>query len=205
MVSDRAAIRSHPERGANDMVPDIVSAGLIVQLGFAIDGQPYIIPMSYHYDAQSPNNIYIHGSLKGRTMQYIASGEPICVAITLVDGIVFSRNAFNYSMNYRSAIGFGKGNAITDPNKVFDLFEQMIHRYTPDRIAGHDYESATMQQIAATAFVQITIEEWSAKVRTGGPKGPNDDNPLAPGTCGVIERIDGLPSIGKSLSNEPID
>jgi nitroimidazol reductase NimA-like FMN-containing flavoprotein (pyridoxamine 5'-phosphate oxidase superfamily) len=90
-------------------------------------------------------------------------------------------------MNYRSVVCFGAARLITDASEKATLFEQMTQRYFPGRTAGRDYDPAPASHLRSTALVEVQIEEWSAKARRGGPKGPKDALPEAPGTCGVIE------------------
>jgi nitroimidazol reductase NimA-like FMN-containing flavoprotein (pyridoxamine 5'-phosphate oxidase superfamily) len=89
-------------------------------------------------------------------------------------------------MNYRSVVCFGRANVIEDEAEQRTIFEAMTERYFPGRRAGVDYQPATAQQLAATLLVEIVIEEWSAKARRGGPRGPYDTDPTAPGTAGIV-------------------
>ena len=89
-------------------------------------------------------------------------------------------------MNYESVVCFGTARRITSSTEKAALFERMIARYHPGRTPGRDYQAASPAQLAATALIEVQIEEMSAKVRRGGPLGPLDANPEAPGTCGVV-------------------
>jgi nitroimidazol reductase NimA-like FMN-containing flavoprotein (pyridoxamine 5'-phosphate oxidase superfamily) len=179
-------IRRHPERAVPDEASAILTAGMVAHVGFCEDGQPFVIPMSYHYDPQRPDRLYLHGARESRLLQVLASGAPVSVAVTLVDGLVYSRTAFNHSMNYRSVVCFGRANVIEDEAEQRTIFEAMTERYFPGRRAEVDYQPATAQQLAATLLVEIVIEEWSAKARRGGPRGPYDTDPTASGTAGIV-------------------
>ncbi len=139
--------------------------------------------MSYHYDPQRPDRLYRHGTRESRLIQVLASGAPVSVTVTVVDGLVYSRTAFHHSMNYRSVVRFGRAHVIEDEAEQRTIFEAMTERYFPGRRAGVDYQPATAQQLAATLLVEIVIGEWSAKARRGGPRGPYDTDPTAPGTA----------------------
>lgn len=182
----RSAIRRHPERAVPQEAAAILAAGIVAHVGFCDDGQPFVIPMSYHYDPRRPDRLYLHGARESRLLQVLAAGAPVCVAVTLVDGLVYSRTAFNHSMNYRSVVCFGRARVIASEAEQRAIFEAMTERYFPGRRVGVDYQGATRQQLDATLLVEVEIEEWSAKARRGGPKGPYDADPTAPGTAGVI-------------------
>ena len=119
-------------------------------------------------------------------MRHLATGAPVCITVTLLDGLVYSRTALNHSMNYRSAVCFGRGRRVMDPAVQRAVYEAMVSRYFPGRIAGRDYAEPTPEHLDATALIEVEIEEWSAKMRTGGPLGRLDAAEDAPGTRGVV-------------------
>jgi uncharacterized protein len=185
----RSRIRIHAERSAPSEVTQVLATGLVAHVGFAVDGQPYVIPMTYHFDPDDPTRLYLHGAHHSRLMQHLDAGEPVCVEVTIVDGLVYSRTALYHSVNYRSAVVFGRAvpaELRPPPAAQRALLEAMIGRYYPGRIPGRDYEPIPDVHMVATAFVPLEIEEWSAKVRRGGPKGPRDEDPTAPGSAGVV-------------------
>jgi nitroimidazol reductase NimA-like FMN-containing flavoprotein (pyridoxamine 5'-phosphate oxidase superfamily) len=182
----RAAIRSHAEREVTDEAPAILAAGLVAHVGFVVEGRPHVIPMTYHFDPATPRRLYLHGAHNGRLMRHLAAGEPVCITVTLLDGLVYSRTALYHSVNYRSVVAFARAAPEPDAGTRAALLEAMIARYFPGRTAGRDYERAPEAHLDATAFVALEIEEWSAKARRGGPKGPRDADPIAWGTAGVV-------------------
>jgi uncharacterized protein len=184
---DRSTVRIHPERAADDRVAEILAAGIVAHVAFADDGQPVAIPMTYHFDPAEPARLYLHGAHHSRLMHHLASGAPVCVSVTLVDGLVYSRMALYHSVNYRSAVCFGRATATPPLARQRELLEAMIGRYFPGRTAGRDYVPVPEAHMQATAFVALAIEEWSAKVRSGPPKGPTDRDESAPGTAGTID------------------
>jgi hypothetical protein len=164
----------------------ILAAGCIAHVGFAVEGQPYVIPMTYQFDPAEPGRLYLHGGHHSRLMQHLATGAPVCVTVTMVDGLVYSRTALYHSVNYRSVVCFARAVADPDPEIQGRVLEAMIARYFPGRTAGRDYEPASAAHLEATAFIALEIEEWSAKARRGGPKGPRDADPISWGTAGVV-------------------
>jgi nitroimidazol reductase NimA-like FMN-containing flavoprotein (pyridoxamine 5'-phosphate oxidase superfamily) len=164
----RSTIRAHAERSVPDSAPAILAAGLVAHVGFEVDGQPYVIPMSYHYDPSEPRRIHLHATQ----------------AVTILDGLVYSRTAKYHSMNYRSVVCFAR--AAAEAGDRAGLLDAMVTRYFPGREPGRDYESAPRAHLEATGFVTLEIEEWSAKARKGGPTGPRDADQSAPGSAGVV-------------------
>ena len=183
-ISERSLIKNHPERAVPDEAAEILRNGLVAHVGFIEDGLPYVIPLSYHYDDQNPERIYLHGSIRSRVMELLATGSPVCVTVTLTDGLVYSRKAMNHSMNYRSVVLFGTARELTDHDEKFALFDQMVQRYFPDRILERDYNPPPAADLGVTSLVEVQIEEWNAKARRGGPTGPDDDKPDALGSAG---------------------
>ena len=87
-VTERTKIRIHPERAVPDEAVEILSAGKVAHVGFVEDDQPLVIPLAYHYDPSKPDLLYLHGSVRSRVMAHLANGAPVCVTVTLVDGLV---------------------------------------------------------------------------------------------------------------------
>ena len=184
-LTERTRIRNHPERAVPDEAAEILARGSVAHAAFTQDGEPYVIPLSYHYDPANPELIYLHGPIRSRAMAALASGAPVSVCVTLTDGLVYSRKAMNHSINYRSAIIFGSGREITDPAEKYAIFDAMVRRYFPGRAIGSDYNPPPDADLGITALIEIRIQEWNAKARRGGPTGPDDADPHAPGSAGV--------------------
>ena len=183
----RARLRRHPERSVPEEAQAILAAGLVAHVGFVERGQPYVIPMAYHYDPATPSILYLHGGHASRLLRRLASGGPAAIAVTLVDGLVFSRTALYHSLNYRSVVCFAHAARPLGRHAAAVALEAMIGRYFPGRTAGRDYEAAPPVHLDATNVVALEIEEWSAKARRGGPTGPRDTEPNAPGSAGVVD------------------
>jgi nitroimidazol reductase NimA-like FMN-containing flavoprotein (pyridoxamine 5'-phosphate oxidase superfamily) len=186
MLHTRSTIRRHAERDVVERAAPILAEGFVAHVGFVEDGQPFVIPMGYQFNPAEPDRLYLHGSPASRVLKHLASGAPVCIAVTLLDGLVYSRTAMNHSMNYQSVVCFGRGSQVTDPEVQQRVYRAMVSRYFPGRTAGHDYSEATAAHLQATTLIQVEIEEWSAKARDGGPTGPLDADSNAPGTCGVL-------------------
>ena len=121
-------------------------------------------------------------------MDVVASGERVCVTVTMTDAIILSKTALNHSVNYRSVVCFCRAAAVQPgQDRQRALLQQMIGRYSEGRTVGVDYAEIPAKHLETTAFVALAIEAMSAKTRTGGPNGPGDDDPAVPGTAGVVE------------------
>ena len=179
-------IRRHPERSVPHEYQNILDEGRVAHVGFCRNGQPYVIPFSYHYEIEQPDRLYLHGSQASRALQYLADGAAVCIEVSLLDGLIYSRTAIDHSMNYRSAVCFGRARWIAENSEKAALFEKMISRYFPGRTAECDYEIPAETHLQKTAMLEVKIEAWSAKARRGGPNGPKDSQTDAPGTAGVV-------------------
>jgi hypothetical protein len=186
MTPPRSTIRTHADRSVPQEAAQILAEGRVAHLGFVEEGQPYVIPLGYQFSPAAPDRIYLHGSRASRAMRHLATGQPVCLTVTLLDGLVYSRTALNHSINYRSVVCFGRGRRVTDSAVQRAVYEAMIGRYFPGRTAGRDYAEPTAEHLEGTTMIEVVIEEWSAKARAGGPLGPGDDAEDAPGTRGVV-------------------
>ncbi len=180
-------VRQHPERAVPNRAQEFLAQGYVAHVGFEQDGRPYVIPMLYHYAADRPDRLYLHGGVSSRVLKQLASGGPVCVTVTQLDGLVYSRDAKYHSANYRCVMCFGRGQLLEDEQQKRSMFEAMTSRYIPGRTAGRDYTTASAAQVATTSVIEVLIDELTAKMREGGPKGPNDDSEDAFGTRGVID------------------
>jgi len=180
-------IRQHPERAVPDRAEEFLASGHVAHVGFQYEGRPYVIPMLYEYSTKAPERLYLHGGRSSRVLNALASGIPVCATVTQLDGLVYSRDAKYHSANYRSVMCFGRGRLLQDDEEKRRIFEDMTLRYFPGRTAGRDYIPAPAAHLESTAVIELVIEEISAKMREGGPKGPHDEDDTALGTRGVVE------------------
>ena len=107
-------VRQHPERAVPQRAQEFLAQGQVAHVGFEQDGRPYVIPMLYHYSADQPDRIYLHGGMSSRMLEELAKGIPVCVTVTQLDGLVYSRDAKYHSANYRSVMCFGRGRIFED-------------------------------------------------------------------------------------------
>jgi nitroimidazol reductase NimA-like FMN-containing flavoprotein (pyridoxamine 5'-phosphate oxidase superfamily) len=180
--SDRTTVKRLPKRGVYDRatIHQILDEGLICHVGFVVDGQPFVIPTIH---ARHGETVYLHGSPASRMLQALVQGVEACLTVTLVDGLVLARSAFHHSMNYRSAVLFGKAVAVDDPACKLAALRAVSEHVLPGR--WDDVRHPTEQELKRTLVVAIPIDEASAKVRTGPPLDDEEDYEL-PMWAGVL-------------------
>jgi nitroimidazol reductase NimA-like FMN-containing flavoprotein (pyridoxamine 5'-phosphate oxidase superfamily) len=171
-----------PKRGAYDRetVYAIVDASPICHVGFVGDGQPFVIPTIH---ARVGDTLYFHGSAASRMQRHLGAGAPLCVTVTHLDGIVLARSVFHHSMNYRSAVLFGHGEMLTDPDERMAALRAVSEHLLPGR--WDDSRGPNSQELKATSIVRMAIESASAKVQADGPSDEAEDYAL-PVWAGVL-------------------
>lgn len=167
----------------------ILDEGFLCHVGFAMDGQPFVIPTSYGRKGAS---LYIHGSAASRMLRQMKEGVPVCVTVTLLDGLVLARSVFNHSMNYRSVVVLGKATLVDDPEEKLAALRALSEHILPGR--WDDSRQPNERELKATSVLRVPIEEFSAKVRTGPPIDDAEDYSF-PTWAGVIplETVAGNP------------
>ncbi len=180
--TDRTQVRRLPDRGAYDSetVFRILDEGFFCHVGFAVDGQPFVIPTGY---ARVGNTLYLHGSAASRMLRTLAGGVQVCVTVTLVDGLVLARSAFHHSVNYRSVVILGRATAVENLEEKLRALEAFTEHIVRGR--WNDVRKPTESELKATAVLALPLEEVSAKVRRGPPKDDEQDYQL-PIWAGVV-------------------
>jgi uncharacterized protein len=178
---DRIRVKREPQRGRYDRetIDAILDEALLCHLGFAVDGQPYVIPTLH---ARVGDTLYVHGSAASRALKHAGSGAPVCVTVTLFDGLVLAKSVFNHSVNSRSVVIFGSARIVPDEEKRGAL-RALTEQLAPGR--WDEAREPTDQELKATWILALPIEEASAKVRAGGPEDDPDDRDL-PVWAGVV-------------------
>src|SRR5437867_203034 len=113
-MGQRTIVKRHPERAVPEEARELLARGMVAHLGFCQGDLPFIIPFAYHYDTASPDYLYLHGSHASRTLRHLAGGAPVCVTVTTVQGLVYSRSAMYHSINYECVVCFGRARTITN-------------------------------------------------------------------------------------------
>lgn len=179
-----------------DAVFKILDSGIVAHIGFVDHERPVVIPMIY---GRIGERIYLHGAKAARFAKVLGPGVPICMTVTLLDGIVVGRSAFHSSMNYRCAVLHGAAALVTDESEREAAMEAVTNHMMPGR--WDEVRPSTIKELAATAILSFTIEEASAKARSGPPNDDAEDYDL-PIWGGVvpIETVYGAPEDDGALA-----
>lgn len=164
--TDRTTVRREKKRGSYDraLAYRILDEGLVAHVGLDDDVGPVVIPMAY---ARCGDELLLHGSVASRALSVGGAGLPVCVTVTLLDGIVVSRSWFNHSMNYRSVVVLGAARLVEDPDAKLEAMAAIVDHLLP---GSRDYARApSRKESAATSVLSLSIEEASVKVRSGPP------------------------------------
>ena len=181
-VTERSQLRRLPNRGSHELkvIHEILDTAFLAHIGFCVNGQPFVIPTLFGREGEK---LYVHGSAASRMLLQLDTGVPACVTVTLVDGLVLARSAFHHSMNYRSVVAFGTAKAIEDPVRKAEALRVISEHLIKGR--WDDVRHPTEKELKATTALEFTIEEASAKVRTGPPLDDEEDYGL-PVWAGVL-------------------
>jgi nitroimidazol reductase NimA-like FMN-containing flavoprotein (pyridoxamine 5'-phosphate oxidase superfamily) len=171
-LPSRVTVRRLPERAAYDraVIDAILDEALICHVGFVEDGQPYVIPTIH---ARDGGCLYLHGSTASRMLRTLAEGLPICVTVTIQDGLVLARSAFHHSMNYRSVVVLGTAIEVEDRSEKLHALERISEHLVPGR--WEEVRLPNDSELRQTRILRIGLDESSAKIRSGGPKDDQDD------------------------------
>jgi hypothetical protein len=168
-ISTRTALRRHPERGVDDRaaLDAVLDEAIACHVGFVHDGSPVVIPTVH---ARDGDRLYLHGSPASRMLRTVGEGADVCVTVTLIDELVLAKSWFHHSLNYRSAVVFGRAEVVDDPDAKVDALRTVVDHVQPGR--SGESRPPTAKELAATLVLAVPLgppSEWSVKRRTGGP------------------------------------
>jgi hypothetical protein len=180
-ITSRNKVNRVPKRANYDAktLYTILDNMFVCHVAFILDKQPFIIPMAY---GRKGNKIYLHGATSSRLMKSLKSGIPVCICVTLLDGVVLARSSFHSSMNYRSAVVFGTASLVEEKKKNAAL------KIIAEHIAEGRWNEArkpNFKELKATSVLEVMIDQASSKIRTGPPLDEPEDYDL-PIWAGVV-------------------
>ncbi|MGH9503696.1 MAG: pyridoxamine 5'-phosphate oxidase family protein [Terriglobales bacterium] len=180
--SARTRVVREAQRGVyeREAAYEILDEGFICHVGFAVDGQSFVIPTAY---GRTGDNLYIHGSAASRMLRNLDKGVAVCVTVTLLDGLVLARSIFNHSMNYRSVVVLGTAVAVFEAKEKLEALRLLSEHILPGRWA--ESRQPNEKELKQTLVMRLPIEEFSAKVREGPPIDDEEDYSF-PTWAGVI-------------------
>ncbi len=172
LQTGRTTVRREPHRGVYDRatIYSILDAGLVCHMGFVHDGHPFVIPTNYW---RIDDDLYVHGSSASRMLRNLSEGVEVCVTVTLIDGLVLARSAFNHSVNYRSVVVLGKGALLVTDEEKIAVLHAFTERLTPGR--WNEIRRPNERELKATSVLKVPLQEASAKVRQGPPEDDAED------------------------------
>ncbi|MHB8513472.1 MAG: pyridoxamine 5'-phosphate oxidase family protein [Actinomycetota bacterium] len=186
MPSERTRVRRLPDRGRYEFeeIAAILDQGLLAHVATIVDESPIIVPTLY---VRREDHVYIHGSPASRLLCALQTGAEGCFEVTLVDALVLARSAFHHSVNYRSVIAYGVFSIVEGSEKL-EAMQALVDRAMSGRWA--ECRPISTKELAATTIMSLTLDEASAKVRTGDPvDDPKDLNfPIWAGTIPIEQR-----------------
>jgi nitroimidazol reductase NimA-like FMN-containing flavoprotein (pyridoxamine 5'-phosphate oxidase superfamily) len=171
-TTDLSRIRRLPELAAYDRetIFRIIDATTLCHVGTIVEGRPLVLPSLHVRDGDT---LLLHGSRSSRLLRSIVDLDSVCVTITLVDGIIVARSAFNSSIAYRSVAVFGPATLVTEPQEKAEALERLIDGIIPGR--SGEVRASTESELNRTSIVRIAIDEASAKVSVGPPQDDEGD------------------------------
>jgi nitroimidazol reductase NimA-like FMN-containing flavoprotein (pyridoxamine 5'-phosphate oxidase superfamily) len=199
-MTERTRIRRLPEKGgsARSDLNAVLDAARVAHVAFVDDGSPVNIPVAAARDGE---RLLLHGSTASRMFRTLASGTEVCVTVTLLDGMVLARSAFESSMHYRSAMVFGTPTQVGPDDKAAAL-RAMSEAWMPGR--WETLRRPTVKELAATMVLELPLAEWSVKISDGDPDDPPEDldEPVWAGVLPVVSRY-GEPVPAPDLRGDP--
>lgn len=166
-VTERSRVRRQPARASYEasVAYAILDEALVACVGFAIEGRPFVIPMAF---ARDGDRLIIHAAASSRFSDALSSGTPLCVTVTLLDGVVLARSAMHHSLNYRSVVVFGSALELTREEEKQHALAALVDHVLPGR--SHACRPPNALELKATRVLALPLEEVSVKRRAGGPK-----------------------------------
>jgi uncharacterized protein len=178
----RTRITRLPELGSSDRddLDRLLDDARVGHFAFVRDGQPVVIPTAIARDGDS---VLAHGSTGAGWMRQLAAGAPVCLAVTLLEGLVVARSAFESSMLYRSGVIFGHCATVDEPAEKRAALDLLTTAFLPGRVA--EVREPSSKELAATLVLRLPIDEWSLKVSTDWPEDPPEDV-QGPAWAGIV-------------------
>jgi len=174
--NERNRIRRGHQRASYDKkaIYEILDGQFLCHVGFEVDGQPQVIPTCHWREG---NKLYWHGASKSHMIRHLAAGNPACVTVTHLDGLVLARSAFNTSVNYRSALCYGLPKLVENADEFDRQMERFFEQIAPGR--WPQLRPMTGQERKATAMLEMEIDDAAAKIRAAPPgDGEESDFPV---------------------------
>ena len=171
-TTDRVRLRRLPDQGSHSRhdLDSVLDAGFVCHLGLVVDGWPMVVPTTY---GRAGDHLFVHGSAASRSLRTAKVPTPVCVTVTLVDGLVLARSVFNHSVNYRCAMVYGMPELLSDPEQKLAGLATISEHAVPGQWGYARSPSA--KELAATTVLRLSLDESSVKVSEGPPDDDDAD------------------------------
>ncbi|HEY7961573.1 MAG TPA: pyridoxamine 5'-phosphate oxidase family protein [Solirubrobacteraceae bacterium] len=168
----RTQVKRLPARAAYERatIDAILDEALVAHVGFAVEGQPYVIPTIH---ARVGDTVYFHGSAASRTIRSLGEGIAACLTVTLLDGLVLARSAPKHSVNYRSVVVLGQARAVQGASEHLAALRAFVERVVPGR--WEEVRAPSAKELKGVRVLALDLHEASAKLRAGPPLDEEED------------------------------
>jgi nitroimidazol reductase NimA-like FMN-containing flavoprotein (pyridoxamine 5'-phosphate oxidase superfamily) len=195
---NRARLRRDRASYDADLVYELLDSSLICHIAYVIDGQPYCTPTIFW---RRGNDVIWHGGAGGKMLKAQAKGIDVCLTVSFIDGLVLTRSAFHHSVNYRSAMLFGRASLIDDPDERKREADELIENFLPDR--NGLLIPPTPAEMKQAAFLKMPIDEAVAKIRVTAASYEGDENRDHPVWAGEIPLTTRIGAVVPCVSLDP--
>ncbi len=180
--SARTTVKRIPDRARydRDAVASILDAAPICHLGFVVDGHPFVVPT---IAARVDDTVFVHGSPASRVLRAGVRGIDVCLTVSVIDALVVARSAFHHSMNYRSVMVLGTAEVVTSIDEKRRALQAITNHVVPGR--WEETRQPTEKELRGTSVLALSLDEASAKIRTGQPIDDPEDYAL-PVWAGIV-------------------
>lgn len=184
--ADISKVNRHPERANYNKreLLDVLDSSHVCQVAFQVEGQPFVIPMMYYSDREY---VYIHGNPSARILKHLRDGKPLAVSFLEINGFVIAKRLANDSMNYRSAIVFGRAQEVVENDSKLEIFVKWIDKMMPGRTSETILPSE--KELKGVSVFKIKIENFSVKTREGGPSDNDEKSDIWSGTVPISQLL----------------
>jgi nitroimidazol reductase NimA-like FMN-containing flavoprotein (pyridoxamine 5'-phosphate oxidase superfamily) len=181
-VTPETRVQRSPSRASYDraLAHAILDEALVASVGFVEKEQPFVIPMAF---AREDERLILHAATNSRFHRVLASGAPLCVTVTLLDGLVLARSAMHHSVNYRSVVVLGRAEEVTRDDEKLAALARLLEHVLPGRSRASRPPNAV--ELKATRVFAVPLVAVSVKQRSGGPLDDAEDLAL-PYWAGVV-------------------
>jgi hypothetical protein len=137
------------------VIEEILSGSEICRIAMIDDGKPYLLPFNYGY---KDNCIYIHSAVSGKKLDVLQKNNSVCFEVEQFEGIFKHEKACKWTTTYRSVIGYGTVEIMTDFDQKINGLEIIMSQHGDPGV--HTFEA---RQINAMVILKLCITSITGK------------------------------------------